>query len=62
MSCQTLCDPMDCSMPGIPVSHHVPEFAQVHAHWIHAAIQPSHPLLPFSPSALNLSQNQGLFQ
>ena len=38
------------------------EFAQVHVHWIGDAIQPSHPLLPFSPSALNLSQHHGLFQ
>ena len=41
---------MDCSMPGFPVPHHLPEFAQVHVHWVDDAIQPSHPLLPSSPS------------
>ena len=40
----SLCDPMDCSMPGFPVLHHLPEFAQTHGHWIDDAIQPSHPL------------------
>ena len=38
-SCLTLCDPMDCSMPGFPVPHHLPEFAQVHVHWVSDAIQ-----------------------
>ena len=52
---------MDCSTPGLPVSHHLLKFAQVHVHSCDA-IQPSHPLMPFSPSALNLSQPQGLFQ
>ena len=61
-SCLTLCDPMDCSMAGLPVSHHLPEFAQVHVHCISDAVQPSHPLMPSSPSALNLSQHPGLFQ
>ena len=51
-SCLTLCDPMDCSMPGFPVLHHPLEFAQTHVHW---AIQPSHPLLP-SSLAPSLSQ------
>ena len=60
-SCPTLCDPMNCSIPGFPV-HHFPEFAQTHAHWVGDAIQPSHSLLPPSPPAFNLSQNQGLFQ
>ena len=60
-SCLTLCDPMDCSTPGLPVPHHLLEFAQVHVHCINDAVQPSHPLTP-SPSALNLSQHQGLFQ
>ena len=46
----TLHDPMDCSTPGHPVPHHVPEFALVHVHCISGAIQPSHPLLPSSPS------------
>ena len=54
--------PMDCSMPSLPVHHHLPEFAQVQVHCIDDAIQPSHPLTPSSPSALNLSQHQGLFQ
>ena len=48
-------------MPGLPVLHHLPEFAQAHAHWVSDAIQPSHPLLPPSP-ALNLFQHQCLFQ
>ena len=52
-SCPTLCDPMDCSTPGLPGPHHLPEFAQIHVHCIGDAIQPSHPLTP-SPSALNL--------
>ena len=56
----TLCDPMDSSMPGLPVPNHLPEFAQVHVHCISDAIQPSHPLTPSSPSALSLSQHQGL--
>ena len=45
-SCPTLCDPMDWSVPGLPVLHHLPEFAQVHAHCIGDAAQPSHPLSP----------------
>ena len=61
-SCPTLCDPMDCSMSGLPVPHHLPESAQVHTHCISDAIQPGHPLIPSSLSALNLSQYQGLFQ
>ena len=60
--CQTLCDPMDCSMPGCPVLHYLSEFAQIHVHWVDDAIQPSHPLLPTSPPALDLSQHQDLFQ
>ena len=59
-SCLTLCDPMDCSMPGLPVHHQLPEFTQTHAHWVSDAIQPSHPLSSPSPPAFNLSQ-QGLF-
>ena len=61
-SCPTLCDPMDCSTPGLPVLHHLSELAQTHVHWISDAIPPSHPLLPSSAPALNLSQHQGLFQ
>ena len=53
---------MDCSTPGFPIPHHLPEFAQVHVCWIGDAIQSSHTLLPYSPSAFNLSQRQGLFQ
>ena len=45
-SCPTLCDPMDCSTPGSYVLHYLPEFAQIHVHWVGDAIQPSHPLLP----------------
>ena len=61
-SCLTLCDAMDCSMPGFPVLHQLPELAQTHVHWVGDAIQPSHPLLSSSPPAFNLSQHQGLFQ
>ena len=50
---------MDCSMAGFPVPHHLQEFARVHVHWISDTIQPSHPLLPTSLSALHLSQHQG---
>ena len=60
--CLTLCDPMDCSMPGIPVLHQLLELAQTHVHWVGDALQPSHPLLSPSPPAFNLSQHQGLFQ
>ena len=59
--CLTLCNPVNCSMPGLPVLHYLPEFAQTHAHGVSDAIQPSHPLLPPSPSAFSLSQHQGLF-
>ena len=51
-----LCNSMDCSPPGFPVLHHLPEFAQTHVHWVNDAIQPSHPLSPPSHPALNLSQ------
>ena len=61
-SCPTLCNPMDCSTPGFPVLHHLPEIAQTHVHWDSDSIQPSHPLLPPSPLAFNFSQHQGLFQ
>ena len=61
-SCPTLCNPMDCSTPGLPVPHHLPKFAQVHVHCIGDAAQPSHPLMPSSPSAFNISQHQRLFQ
>ena len=57
-SCPTLCDPMDCSTPGFPVYHQLPEFTQTHVHWVGDAIQPSHPLLSPSPPTFNLSQHQ----
>ena len=58
----TLQDPMDCSMPGVPVHHQLLEFTQIHVHWVGDAIQSSHPLSSPSPPAFNLSQHQGLFQ
>ena len=58
----TLCNPMDCSTPGFPVLHCLPEFAQTHVHWVSDAIQSSHPLLPSSPLALNLFPASGSFQ
>ena len=61
-SCPTLCDPMNCSTPGLPVHHQLPEFTQTLVHRVGDAIQPSHPLSPSSPPALNLSQHQGLFK
>ena len=57
-----LCDPMDCSSPGFPVHHQLPELTQTHVHWVSDAIQPSHPLLSPSPPTFSLSQHQGLFQ
>ena len=61
-SCLTLCDPMNCSTPGLPVHHQLPEFTQTHVHQVGDAIQPSHPLSSPSPSAPNPSQHQSLFQ
>ena len=61
-SCPTLCDSMDCSTPGFPALHHLLELAKIHVYWVSDAIPPSHPLLPPSPPAHNLSQHQGLFQ
>ena len=58
----TLCDPINCSTPGFPVLHYLPEFAQAHVQWVSDAIQPSHPLLPPPSLALSRSQHQGLFQ
>ena len=60
--CLTLYDPMDRTMPGLPVHHQLPEFTQTHVHWVSDAIQPSHPLSSPSPPAFNLSEYQGLFQ
>ena len=54
--------PMDCSMPGFPVHHQLPELAQTHIHQVGEAIQPARHLSPTSPPAFNLSQDQGLFQ
>ena len=53
-----LCDPMNCSTPGLPVHHQLPEFTQTHVHRVSDAIQPSHPLSSPSPSAPNPSQHQ----
>ena len=61
-SCPALCHPMDCSTPGLPVHHQLPEFTQTRIHWVGDAIQLSHPLSSPSPPALNRSQYQGLFQ
>ena len=61
-SCPTLCDPMNCSTPGPPVHHQLPEFTQIHVHRVGDAIQASHPLLSPSPPAPNPSQHQSLFQ
>ena len=60
--CPTLCEPMDCSTPGFPVHHQLLELTQTHVHQVSDAIQPSHPLSSPSPSALSLSQHQGVFQ
>ena len=59
-SCPTLCDPMNCSTPGLPVHHHLLEFTQTHVHRISDAIQPNHPLVvPFSscPQSLPASES-----
>ena len=61
-SCPTLCDPMNCSTPGLHVHHHLPESTQTHVHWVGDAIQSSHPLSSPSPPAPNPSQHQSLFQ
>jgi len=61
-SCLNLCDTMNCSTPGIPVHHQLPESTQTHVHWVGDAIQPSNPLSSPSSPALNLSQHQGIFQ
>ena len=60
-SCLTLCNPMDCSTPGFPVHHQLPELAQIHVYRVSDAIQPSHPLSSPAP-ALNLTQHKGLFK
>ena len=58
--CPTLCDPMNCSTPGLPVHHQLPEFTPTHVHWVSDAIQPSHPLSSPSPPVLNISQQCSL--
>ena len=60
-SCLTLCNPMNCSTPGLPVHHQLPNFTQTQVHRVSDTIQPSHPLSSPSPPAFNLSQNQGLY-
>ena len=57
-SCLTLCNPVNCSTPGLPVHHQLLEFTQTHVHWVSDAIQPSHPLLSPSPPGPNPSQHQ----
>ena len=61
-SCPTLCDPINCSTPGLPVCHQLPGSTQTHVHRVGDAIQPSYPLLSLSLPAPNLSQHQGLFK
>ena len=61
-SCLTLCDPMNRSMPGLPVHHHLLEFTQTHVHWVRDAIEPSHPGSSLFPPDPNLSQHHSLFQ
>ena len=53
---------MNCSIPGLPVHHQLPEFTQTHVHWVSDAIQPPHPLSSPSFPPFNLSQHQGLFK
>ena len=60
--CPTLFYSMDCSAPGFPVLHCLPEFALTHVHWVGDAIQPSHPLSFLSPPVLSFPQHQGPFQ
>ena len=61
-SCPTLCDPTDCSTPGLPLHHQLPELAQTHVHGVGDAIQPAHPLSPPSPPAFSPAQHHGLCQ
>ena len=61
-SCPTLCNPMNCSTPGLPVHHQLPESTQTQVHWVSDAVQPSHPLSSPFPPALNLFRHQGLFK
>ena len=61
-SCPTLCNPMDCSTPGLPVHHQLPELTQIHVHLFGDAIQSSHPLSSPSPPTFSLFQHQGVFK
>ena len=61
-SCPTLCNPMNCSTPGLPVHHQLLQFTQTHIHQVSDAIEPPHPLLALSPPAPNPSRYHGLFQ
>ena len=61
-SCPALCDPVNHSMPGLPVHRQLLELTQIHVHWVGDAIQLSHPLLSPFPPAFNLSQHQCLFK
>ena len=61
-SCPSVCNPKDCSTPGLPVHHHLLEFTQIHVHWVGDAIQPSHPLLSPFPPDFSISRYQGLFK
>ena len=62
-SCPTLCNPMNCSTPGLPIHHQIPEFTQTHVHQVSDAIQPSHPrcpllLLPPIPPSIRVFSNE----
>ena len=57
-SCPTLCNPINCSMPGLPVHHQLPEFTKTHSHWVADAIQPSHPVIPFSSHPQSFSASR----
>ena len=61
-SCPSLCNPMDCSTPGLPVHYYLTEFTQTYVHWVGDAIQLSYSLSPPSPLTFNLCQHQDLFK
>ena len=61
-SCLTVCDPIDCSTPGFPSHHQLPEFTQTHVHRVSDAIQSTHPLSSPSNPIFSLSQHQGIFK
>ena len=60
--CSTPCNPMDSSMPGLPVHHQLPKLAQTHVRQVSDTIHSSHPLSSLCPPTFNLSQHQGFFQ